>query len=249
MDIVERIRQDLLASTDEKTKVSGRHFFKEQVQSYGVKIPVVNQIAKRFLAEIRAAKLGKTEIFDLCDRLWQSGVLEEALVACLFSESQVKRYTLEDFTVFEKWVNNYVINWATCDTLCNHTVGNIVMLYPELVQRLVGWAGSDNRWVRRAAAVSLIVPARKGLFLDQVFQIADTLLLDRDDLVQKGYGWMLRAASMSEPAARGDAETKHEHTMAVFDYVVRNKARMPRTALRYAIEKMPPDLKQQAMTK
>lgn len=97
-------------------------------------------------------------------------------------------------------------------------------------------ARSDNRWTRRASAVSLIIPARKGKFLNEIFEIADILLQDKDDLVQKGYGWMLKAASESNQEA-------------VFEYVVRNKAAMPRTALRYAIEKMPGDLKSKAMAK
>ena len=90
--------------------------------------------------------------------------------------------------------------------------------------------------MRRGAAVTLIIPARKGLFLNDIFEIADLLLLDKDDLVQKGYGWMLKAA--------GEA-----HQKEVFDYVVKNKSVMPRTALRYAIEKMPAGLKSEAMNK
>jgi 3-methyladenine DNA glycosylase AlkD len=138
--------------------------------------------------------------------------------------------------VFEHWVNDYVSNWAACDTLCNHTVGEFVMRYPEFLQRLRQWAGSSNRWTRRAAAVSLIIPARKGLFLPELFRIADILLKDKEDLVQKGYGWMLKAASEA-------------HQEDVFDYVMRRKSVMPRTALRYAIEKMPKELKAQAMSK
>jgi 3-methyladenine DNA glycosylase AlkD len=84
--------------------------------------------------------------------------------------------------------------------------------------------------------VTLIIPARHGLFLPDVFRIADGLLLDSDDLVQKGYGWMLKAASEA-------------HQKEVFNYVMKNRFRMPRTALRYAIEKMPAELKKQAMEK
>lgn len=90
--------------------------------------------------------------------------------------------------------------------------------------------------MRRAAAVSLIIPARKGLFISDIFEIATLLLTDREDLVQKGYGWMLKAAD-------------NAHRPLVFDFVMKNKATMPRTALRYAIEKMPPDLKAVAMAK
>ena len=59
---------------------------------------------------------------------------------------------------------------------------------------------------------------------------------DTDDLVQKGYGWMLKEASK-------------KHQTQVFNYIMKNKAKMPRTALRYAIEKMPVELKKQAMKK
>ncbi len=51
--------------------------------------------------------------------------------------------------------------------------------------------------VKRAAAVSLIIPAKKGMLLSNVFEIADSLLLDSDDMVQKGYGRMLKVASQA----------------------------------------------------
>jgi 3-methyladenine DNA glycosylase AlkD len=61
---------------------------------------------------------------------------------------------------------------------------------------------------------------------------------------------MLEAASLSEPTAaakRLDPEIRKEHLAAVFDYVMKHKAVMPRTALRYAIEKMPPEMRAEAM--
>lgn len=58
--------------------------------------------------------------------------------------------------------------------------------------------------------------------------MTDILHMDSDDMVQKGYDWMLKAASQA-------------HQGKVFNYVMQNKAVMPRTALRYAIEKMTPD--------
>jgi len=129
-----------------------------------------------------------------------------------------------------------VNNWAVCDTLCNHTIGSFIEKYPEYIQDLKRWARADNRWLRRASSVTLILPARSGKYLKEIFEIAGILLLDGDDLVQKGYGWMLKEASKS-------------HSAEVFDYVMKNKKVMPRTALRYAIEKMPVELKKQAMLK
>ena len=83
-------------------------------------------------------------------------------------------------------------------------------------------------------AVSLIGLAKKGLCLKDIFEITDMLLLDQDDLVQKGYGWLLKVASKV-------------YQREVFEYVLNKKEIMPRTSLRYAIEKMPKELKEIAM--
>ncbi len=246
-------------AADEKTLASGQRFFKEEVKMYGVKTPEVGRIGKLAFRSIK--HLPKAEIFALCEELWRSGYAEEGTIAADWSYYLHKQYEPADFKVFEHWLENYVTNWAKCDVLCNHTVGTFVEMYPEFIAELKKWARSDNRWVRRAAAVSLIIPARKGLFLDDALEIADTLLLDGDDLVQKGYGWMLKAASMTESFIKGTPETRKklsetsfdeirkEHMEAVFDFVMARRAVMPRTALRYAIEKMPPGLKAEAMQK
>jgi 3-methyladenine DNA glycosylase AlkD len=80
------------------------------------------------------------------------------------------------------------------------------------------------------------VPAKRGKFLPDVFEICDVLLMDEDDMVKKGYGWLLK-------------EESRVHQKEVFDYVVKHRNVMPRTALRYAIELMPKELKAEAMKK
>lgn len=232
--IINNLRKELKQNSDEAVKKSGERFFKEKVKMYGMKTAVGTKIGKEHFKSVKDKS--KAEIFGLCDELWQSGYMEESFIACNWSYYIHKDYEPDDFKVFEKWVKNYVSNWASCDTLCNHTVGDFITMYPEYISELKKWAKSGNRWVRRAAAVTLIIPARNGLFLDSIFEIADILLLDEDDLVQKGYGWMLKAASQA-------------HQKEVFDYVIKNKSSMPRTALRYAIEKMPKELKAEAMKK
>ena len=232
--IISEIQQALVYSSDEATRNSSQRFFKETIRCHGVKAAVTVRIGKEHYQVVRDKS--KAEVFDLCEKLWQTGYLEEAGIACNWSYYLHKQYKPEDFSVFERWVDRYVTNWATCDTLCNHSVGTLVEMYPELLTALKGWATSPNRWMKRAAAVSLIVPARHGKFLQDILEIADILLMDKDDMVQKGYGWMLKAASQA-------------HQQEVFNYVMRNKTVMPRTALRYAIEKMPQDFKKKAMEK
>lgn len=233
-NILSEIRQALQDSIDKKTKKNGQNFFKEKIKFYGVKVPLVNKIGKESFATVKDKP--KEYILGLCGELWKSGYLEESFIACNWSYFIHSNYETKDFDIFEGWVNSYVNNWASCDTLCNHSIGTFIEMYPQYIAKLKEWAKSDNRWVKRAAAVTLIIPARKGLFLKEIFEIADILLLDRDDLVQKGYGWMLKAAS-------------EVHQKEVFDYVLSKKAIMPRTALRYAIEKMPQQLRAEAMKK
>lgn len=233
-EITGRLRKELIENGDELLQKSSQHFFKEEIRCYGIKSATVARIGKEYFKSMKDES--KSEIFDLCDELWQSGIIEESFIACHWSYYVCKKYAPDDLKVFEKWIGSYVDNWASCDTLCNHTVGGFLEMYPEYISELKRWALSTNRWMRRASAVSLIIPARHGMFLDDILEIADLLLLDNDDLVQKGYGWMLKAASQA-------------HEKEIFDYVVSKKAIMPRTALRYAIEKMTPDLKARAMEK
>ena len=236
--ILKNIRHALTELADEKTRESNMRFFKEtehqKIRLYGLKSAEARKVSREQFAAVK--DLSKEDVFSLCEHLWQSSYLEETGIACDWVYRFHKEFNPCDFAVFQSWIERYVTNWASCDTFCNHTVGTFLEMYPRYIVKLKIWAKSPNLWMRRAAAVSLIVPARKKLFHKEIFEIATILLHDGEDLVQKGYGWMLKAASESDQDA-------------VFRFVMAHKATMPRTALRYAIEKMPQHLKKEAMTK
>lgn len=233
-DIIEKIRVQLDQNGDEKIQQATMRFFKEEIQCYGLKSATVTSISNEYFKLLKGCS--KQEIFDLCEILWQSKFIEENMIACSWSLKMKKHYQIEDFELFKRWIDLYITNWATCDTFCNHNMGTLIEMFPQLIPNLKAFTTSSNRWMKRAAAVSLIVPARKGLFLEDIFDIANAMLMDPDDMVQKGYGWMLKVASQ-------------KHLQEVYAYVIKNKSVMPRTSLRYAIEKMPVELKQQAMLK
>ncbi len=230
--IVERIRRELEANADEKTKSSFSRFFKEPVRCYGVKTGTVGKIAKRYWEEVQQKE--KSEIFALCEELYRSDYTEEAFVVSFWGMQFHRFVSPEDLPIFERWIDAYVNNWAKCDGFCNHAVGDLILEFPEQVAELKRWARSENRWLRRASAVTLIVPAKRGQFLEEAFEICDILLTDGDDMVQKGYGWLLKEESRTRQAE-------------VFDYVLKHRQRMPRTALRYAIELMPGEMRAEAM--
>jgi 3-methyladenine DNA glycosylase AlkD len=233
-NILSQLRADLAANTDEQTKQGAQRYFKEKIQLYGIKTATVVKIAKKYWPQTKP--LSKQEIFDLCEDLYRSGYMEEAFVVSEWLPNYIAHLTPADLATFKHWIETYISNWAECDGFCNHTIGDLLQVYPEVIDEVKSWAKSSNRWMKRASAVSLIVPAKHGMFLSDAFEICDVLLLDGDDMVQKGYGWLLK-------------EESRLHQKEVFDYVVAHRAVMPRTALRYAIELMPKELKAEAMKK
>ena len=234
MTILSELRAQLHGLSDEKTRESSYRFFKEPILVYGIKSADVQTLAKTTWKQIK--DLDKKTIFWLCEELFKSDYCEESFIASSWTYELRKQYQPEDFSIFTRRIEKYINNRAKCDTFCNHTMGEFIEQYPQYMTELKKRTKSSNRRVKRAAAVTFIIPARRGRFLADIFEIATALLMDPDDMVQKGYGWMLKAASQS-------------HEQEVFTYVMKYKTKMPRTSLRYAIEKMPKTLRMQAMAK
>lgn len=230
--IISEIKQQLKNAASSETERSSQRFFKSEIKCYGVRNPEVHAIAKA--AYKRFDSKHKEDIFAVCEGLFQSEYNEEAIIAADWSFLAKRHLDSEDIHIFEQWIDMYITNWASCDAFCTKTIGYFVTKFPDSIVELKRWSTSDNRWMRRAAAVSLVAPARRGKFLDDILEIARIVLRDEDDLVQKGYGWMLKEASKP-------------HQEEIFDFVIQHKNEMPRTALRYAIEKMPKELKDIAM--
>ncbi len=236
MNILKEVRRELKANIEEKYKIGNQRYFKEKISCYGVRTPIVREIAKKYFRQIK--HLDKKRIFALCEELFKNKYNEEATVAIQWAAGLSKQFERKDFGVFENWLKKYIDNWGKDDDFCLHVIHPIMDKYPELINKVKLWSYSKNMWLRRASAVSFITTI--GDFygvkhdLKDIFEVAETLLRDKEDLVRKGYGWMLKAASVRSQKQ-------------VFDFVMEHKATMPRTALRYAIEKMPTILKKQAM--
>jgi 3-methyladenine DNA glycosylase AlkD len=139
-----------------------------------------------------------------------------------------RSFTPRLLPVWKQWLSkNYSSNWATTDGICGMLIGPLLVQHPELVRPVSAWAHDRNMWVRRASAVSLIPSVRKGLALDIAYRVARTLHADEEDLIQKAVGWMLREAG--KPDMR-----------RLERYLRANGPRIPRTTVRYAIERFPP---------
>lgn len=232
--IINEIRKELRKHVDQKYHDKIKVFFKEGIKLYGIKTPIVKKISLKYFSSIKMKS--KQEIFSLCEKLLKSGYSEERTIAFDWAFRLKNRYEKKDFKIFETWLKKYIFNWGACDDLCVHVFGCFIFQFPKFIPRIKIWVVSKNRWLRRASAVVLIYSIRRKKLLSSIFELADILLFDKDDMVQKGYGWMLKEASNHYPKK-------------VFDYVMKHKHEMPRTSLRYAIEKLPTAMKKQAMKK
>lgn len=227
--MLSNLQQDLRkVATPEKAKASV-WFFKTGKGQYGygdkflgVTVPEQRKIAKRY------KDLGLSEI----KKLLQSEFHEERLVALFILVSKFEKGNDEEKErIYKFYLDNakYINNWDLVDSSAHKIVGKYLINRDRSI--LYKLAKSDNLWERRIAIISTAAFISKGEY-KETFGIADTLLYDDHDLIQKATGWMLREVGkrISKTHLEGFLRSRYRT--------------MPRTALRYAIEHFPLDVRQ-----
>jgi 3-methyladenine DNA glycosylase AlkD len=138
-----------------------------------------------------------------------------------------REFTPRLLPAWKRWfAGNHSANWATTDAICGVLLGPLLVQHPQLAGQMRSWSAHKNMWVRRASIVGLIQLARKGEKLDLVYVIAKRLHADEEDLIQKAVGWALREAGKTDMPR-------------LERYLRANGPAIPRTTLRYAIERFP----------
>lgn len=162
------------------------------------------------------------------DALMPDPYLETKSIAIEVVARYRRAFTPALLAGWKRWLaRDLSANWATTDAICGMLIGPLLVAYPELAPRMRGWSRHRNLWVRRASAVALIPPLRCGLDLDLAYDVAATLHADEADLIQKAVGWMLREAGKRD-------------AVRLERYLRSHGPDIPRTTIRYAIERFPP---------
>lgn len=221
---VAAVRARLRPLADARTAELSQRFFKTGAGEYGhgdrflgIRVPVLRKVAREF----RAAPL------SVAFALLRSRLHEERLMALFMLVERYARGTpAEQQRIYERYleaVPKHVNNWDLVDASAPYIVG------AHLAQRgrgvLYELARSAHLWRRRVSIIATFWFVRRGEFTDTL-ALAEILLEDRDDLIHKATGWMLREVGNRDRAV---AEA----------FVRRHCRHMPRTMLRYAIEKYP----------
>jgi 3-methyladenine DNA glycosylase AlkD len=215
------LKRDLKSkSNPEKAKVYQK-FFKTGVGEYGE--------GDVFLG------LNSQEIKDIAQKYYQvdledlQKLLEDKVHECRMSAARilVNNYKKDKENTFRFYVKNAkkFNNWDLVDVSCHKIVGDFLLDKDRKV--LYKLANSKNLWKKRIAIVSTYAFIRENDF-DDTLKISEILLGDSHDLIHKAVGWMLR-----------EVGKKDENVLK--DFLKKNYSDIPRTTLRYAIEKLPED--------
>lgn len=182
----------------------------------GVSVPAQRKIAKRY-ARLPLQELGK---------LLESPFHECRLTALFILAGQYRKAdTKERQQIVRFYLANRrrVNNWDLVDSSAPHILGHHLLDHDRSVLQKL--ARSTNLWDRRIAIIATAALIREGEY-DDTLKLAEMLLCDEHDLIHKAVGWMLR-------------EVGNRSAVTEEKFLKNHAARMPRTMLRYAIEKFP----------
>jgi len=195
----------------------------------------IRRVSAKLFPEVKGKPIDC--VVSACGELLEQRDWALGVIAYDFAYRVRKQYDDGTFAVFEDWLERYVRGWGDCDDFCTHAFGELIAQKPGLMAKVRAWTAREEFWMRRASAVVLFPSIKQGGYKEtDPLKIADLLMMDKHKLVLQGYGWMLKELSKKEP-------------QLVFDYLPKNKAAMPRTAFRYALEKMDEDSKRVLMGK
>ena len=139
-----------------------------------------------------------------------------------------RRSTPRLLPAWKRWLaNDHSANWATTDSICGSLIGPLLLAHPALVRTVAGWCAHRNMWVRRASAVGLIPSARQGLALDETYRVAH------------GAPSAIARTSSRRPSAGCCAKPARPTRSRLERYLRKHGPLIPRTTLRYAIERFP----------
>ena len=221
--------EEIRELADEEIAKHSLRFFKTDKGEYGygdiflgVRAPEIRLIAKKHI---------DISIADM-KNLIKSKYHEERFLGLIILVNKYSK-TKDNETrnkLYNTYISSfkYINNWDLVDVTCSHVIGKHLINKDRSI--LYTWAKSEDLWTKRIAIVSTHYFIRKNELQD-TFKIAEILLNDEHDLIHKAVGWMLREAGKRDLEKEEIFLKKYYNTM-------------PRTMLRYAIERFPEEKRQ-----
>ena len=231
-EIAAQIRRALTDGGSAEHAAGVQWFFKEEITSRGWYTAALRRAIRGCRREILREHDFKF-LTNVADQLFSGPVLEEKTAGVFLLEALDAQCGDREFRMFELWLDR-ISSWADHDGLVHYLIAPMVAAKPARMKFVFRWAKSPSRWHRRAACVALIRGARAKMFFPEIVKLSDLLLRDKDDMVQKGLGWLLR-------------ETAKFDAKRTVPYLMRIRGRAPRLVLRTACETLPAHTKKKIL--
>lgn len=226
MNTLKELQNELKVKADIEKAAILQRFFKTDPGEYGagdiflgITVPELRKLAKKY-QDLQLVEL---------ETLINSLIHEERLITLLILLNQYKQVEMRK-AIYDFYVANmqYINNWDLVDLSAPHIVGHFLWDKEKMI--LQKWAQDKNLWKRRIAIVSTFYFIRQNIY-QNTLDISAILLNDKEDLIHKAVGWMLREVGNRDMQIEEKFLKKHYKTM-------------PRTMLRYAIERFPEQKRQ-----
>ncbi len=214
---------------DAAKAASYQRYFKEPVELFGIGVQASREIQRELFESVREEWTIEDAV-RFCDAMLKDPQLEARGIGYQIVAGFVSQAPPELIADVRRWLERSCGNWALVDNLAPSVLAPLLENHPHLIPEVVAWTDSPNQWVRRGAAVAFVplVRRKKGQkkYLSTAYRIATRLFDDGEDLMHKAVGWLLREA--------GKADMKRLER-----FLLLRGRRIPRTTVRYAIERFP----------
>jgi 3-methyladenine DNA glycosylase AlkD len=224
VSVANEIRRALKAGGSSERSSSVQRFFKGEVQSHGWRTADLRRAALRWRREI-LQQSDLEFLLQVADHLFTGEINEDKNVAVFLLQNITDEFGDEEFRLLESWLPR-ISNWSDHDALVHYLIAPMIVTKPARASRVFHWARSRSRWFRRAACVALIQGTRREMFFSEIIHLSGLLLSDKDDMVQKGLGWLLRETVKVDPRR-------------AVPYLMSVRGSAPRLVLRTACETLP----------
>ncbi len=234
--LARQARTRLRSMADPESARGSRTYFKQDddVALLGVKTTPVRALARELYQRV-APTWQVADAVAFADLMVRDRYLEAKGLGLTVLSRYRAAYPTSLLATARKWLaEGHLSNWAAVDALAPMVLMPLVVRHPQLEPRLIGWGRARSPWLRRAAVVTFVPLARRGERLDQAYALVADLFSDREDLMHKACGWLLREVGKTDMPR-------------LERFLLQHGPAIPRTTVRYAIERFPPRRRKQLL--
>ncbi len=224
--VADELAAELKVNGTEERAVNEKRYLKSEIEHYGVSVPIIRKLARRFARERK--DLGKSDVEVLSLELWDRNVYELRKLAVNVLAARAGDLSLQDVPFIESLLRRSW-TWALIDDLSINVVAPMLSGVDGAAVIREGWSKDEDFWVRRTAMLALLPSLRRDGGCWQEFAgYADAMLGEDEFFIRKAIGWLLREVSKHSPEL-------------VFEWMEPRAAYASSVTMREAVKYLPAD--------